>query len=242
METVKKYLKEIIIGILVLSILLVSKCTNDSQNVLQGERNALKEQLVKSNKGLVVFRDRQKIVFDSIFLAEKTKNKEIEQLNLNNKLLEESLSKSKKDLQDKKDSYKNKSYEQLAEIFKQLGYKDVSANTTSVQLQREAPMAVLDDLAEGINCFEDLKTKDKIITNKDQEIKFGNEKIANRDFMLLSKQGEIEKIDLSLKLSEELNLKSDKQIRKLKTRNFLNRILLPVALIGGGFIGVQIAK
>lgn len=238
----KNYCKEIVIGVLIIVLLFVGRYTNNRQNVLQGEKNVLKEQLKKSTKSLNTFREQQKVIFDSIFLAEKVKNKRMEQLNKNNKQLAESIDKSKKELQIKKDSYKNKSLEQLANVFKEQGYENVTFDNISVRLQEYSPVAVLDDLAEGVNCFEDLKSKDNIIKNKDEELEIIQSKVYNRDFLLISKQQEIEKVNISLKLLDELNIKSDKQIKSLKINNIVNKILVPVSLGVGLFVGYKITK
>lgn len=242
METIKKYLKEIIIGVLILSLLLVSKCSNDSQNVLQGERNVLKAQLSENVKAIEVFTKRQKVIVDSINIADKIKDEKISQLHVNNKSLSDKLLQSKQELQNKKDSFKNKSFGQLAEVFIQQGYKEVTASSVAVELKGTSPEAVLDDLAEGFHCFEDLQTLNTTVKNKNEEINIINEKVADRDIKLELNKKEIDMKNLSLNLSQDLNLKADSQIQSLKTNNFVNKLLVPISLIGGFLIGTQLKK
>lgn len=242
METIKKYIKEIIIGGLVLLLLLLGKCSNDNQNVLQGERNLLKRQLSENKKVIIAFKERQKIFFDSIDEQEKIKDNRIKELHTSNKDLALKLDRSKQALEKTKEGYRNKSYAQLAQVFTDQGYTQVTSDTSSVKLCGDSPLAVLDDLAEGNNCFEDLSTLNATIKNKNEEIKLFNEKVVGRDLKIESYVKEIEKKDLSIKLSEELNLKSDKQIRSLKTSNFLTKLFVPAAAIGGFLLSNQLRK
>lgn len=239
---IKKYLKEIIIAALIILLLSISYCSHNQQKIIEGEKMQLKEQLIKEVDGVKIYRKEQKLLFDSISLAEKVKEKRISELNMSNQQLNASLKNSQKELEQKKNSYENKSFEQLAQVFREIGYKDIESTNTSVNLLNYTPMEVLDDLAEGSACFKDLDTNKSIIKNKDEEIVLIQEKVLNRDLQIASKQVETEKLDAALKLSEDINSKSEKEIRKLKTKNFVNRILVPIAFIGGGYLGLQLSK
>ena len=247
METIKKilvqYKREIIIVGLVILLLSVWTCSHNAQKVAQGETKQLKEQLKQQKDGVEVFRKEQKILFDSISLAEKIKDKKISELHNSNEQLSQKLKNSQKELQQKKDSYKNKSFEQLAQVFRESGYKDVSSTNNSVNLEKNEPIAVLEDLAEGLNCFTDLQIKDSIISNKDEEIKISQEKIKNRDLILLSKTDEVEKLDGINQTQEEIIKKTEKQLRQLKTKNFLTTYILPpLVFIGGAYVGTKVVK
>ena len=240
---IKKYTREITIVGLVILLLSVWTCSHNAQKVAQGETKQLKEQLEKSTEGLISFRERQKVIFDSISLAEKLKDKKISELHNSNEQLNQKLINSQKELEQKKQSYKNKSFEQLAQVFRESGYKDVSSTNNSVNLEKNEPIAVLEDLAEGLNCFTDLQIKDSIISNKNQEIKISQEKIKNRDLMLLSKTDEVEKLDGINQTQEEIIKKTEKQLRQLKTKNFLTTYILPpLVFIGGAYVGTKVVK
>ena len=132
---------------------------------------------------------------DNEFDCQNLKDKKIVILRESNDDLNERIKNSQKQLQQKKDSYKNKSFEELARLFKELGYEDVTATNNSVNLEKDTPVDILDNLAEGENCMEIIPMKDSIIYNKDEEIKIIKEKVSNRDFMLVSKQNEIEALN-----------------------------------------------
>jgi hypothetical protein len=102
------------------------------------------------------------------------------------------------------------------EVFREQGYEDVSATATSVNLEKDTPIAILDDLAEGDNCFYSLEVKDSIIKNKNEEIKLEKDKSLNKDLALASKQIETEKLDKALDTSLQLNKKTEKQLKAQK--------------------------
>lgn len=242
-EFYNKHKRKIIFGLMLLLLLIVGTCSHNAQKIAEGEKKQLQEQFRKEKDGVKVFREQQKILFDSLSADSKAKDKKIADLHNSNDKLNKKLENSAKELENKKQSFKNKSFEQLAQVFKEQGYKDVSATPTSVSLEKDTPVAVLEDLAEGNNCFNDLQTKNEIIANKDEEIKAVNGKLLNKDLALASKQIEVEKIDGSLKTAEEINKKSDKIINNLKTKNFLTTYILPpLVFIGGVYVGANIVK
>lgn len=233
METIKKYWQYFVILILVL--LLINTCSE--KNSKETGIKQLSKQLKVSTDSLVKFREKQTVLFDSIFLAEKIKNKKIIELkNLNNSL-EKQLKISQEKLKQKKESFKNKTYQQLAEIFKQNGYKDITATNNSVNLEKDTPEEILDNLAEGDNRLLDLQIKDSIIKNKDSEISLINEKVLDKDLQLASKQIEIEQLDNSFKISREINKKQENENKKLKRKNFITTYIVPpLVFLAGIFI------
>lgn len=235
MEIIKKYWQYFVILMLVL--LLINNCSKTNNNDNEVKVKQLSKQLKISTDSLVKFREKQTVLFDSIFLAEKIKNKKIVELkNLNNSL-EKQLKISKEKLKQKKESFKNKTYQQLAEIFKQNGYKNITATNNSVNLEKDTPEEILDNLAEGDNRLLDLQIKDSIIKNKDSEINLVNEKVLDRDLQLASKQIEIEQLDNSFKISREINKKQEDENKKLKRKNFITTYIVPpLVFLAGIFI------
>lgn len=236
MEIIKKYWYYVVIVGFVVSTIYT--CTSNKEYELRGEVKQLSEQLEKSTKGLEQFRVRQKTLFDSISSAEKIKNQKITELKNSNNSLEKQLQISKEKLKQRKESFRNKTYQQLSEVFKEMGYTSVTANDNGVNLEKDTPMEVLDDLAEGENCAQDLKIKDSIIKNKDSEISLVNEKVLNRDIQLASKQIEVGKLDESLQISREINKKQEKENKQLRKKNFITTYIVPpLAFIAGFLIG-----
>lgn len=234
METIRK--TTITLILIVILLLSVNYCSHNRQKIVEGEKKELENQLKKSTESIKKFRERQATLFDSLLKLESLKDKRITELKKSNDNLNQRIENSQKQLQQKKDSYKNKSFEELARLFKELGYEDVIATNNSVNLEKDTPVDILDNLAEGENCMEIIPMKDSIIYNKDEEIKIIKEKVSNRDFMLVSKQNEIEALNQIQKTLENINKKSEKEIKNLKLKNTLKWVYVGLA----GFVGFKI--
>lgn len=233
METIKKYWKYIIVFMLVL--LAVETCSkNDSK---EQEIKQLSEQLEESTNGLKQIRKKQTVLFDSLFLLDKFKNEKIAELRKSNEQLYQQLQISRKNLEQRKQTFRNKNYEQLSKIFIEMGYKDVTATNNSVNLEKDSPIEILDNLAEGDNCFYDLKTKDSLIKNKDEQIKLTQEKVLNKDLQLASKQFEVDNLEENIEISRKINEKQEKENKKLRRKNFITTYIIPpLAFLTGMFI------
>lgn len=236
METIRKITITFIL--IVILLLSVSYCSHSRQKIVEVEKKELERQLKESNENIEKFRERQSILFDSLIRLENLKDKKIVILRESNYDLNERIKNSQKQIQQKKENYRNKSFEDLAKSFKELGYKDVTATNNSVNLEKETPIDILDNLVEGENCAEIIPIKDSIIANKDEEIGIIKEKVSNRDFMLLSKQDEIQKLNEIQKTLENINKKSEKEIRNLKVKNTLKWVYVGLA----GFVGFKIGQ
>lgn len=233
METIKNYWEYIVILILVL--LLLNTCSE--KNSKKTEIKQLNEQLKQSITKLSTFREKQTVLFDSIFLAEKIKNEKIKELQKSNTDLEKQLINSHKKLEQRKQTFRNKNYEQLAEVFREIGYKDVTATNNSVNLEKDSPIEILDNLAEGDNCFYDLKMKNNLLKNKDLELKLTQEKVLSRDLQLASKQFEVYNLEENIEISREINKKQEDENKKLRRKNFITTYIIPpLAFLTGMFI------
>ena len=244
MEKIKMYWKEISFVVIVIILLSINSCSNNRQNQLEGEKKVLKEQLQQQKDGLKVFRKEQKILFDSLSAENTKKDKRITELNNSNNNLYTELSKSAEKLKKQKKDIASYTYKQSAEALNErYNTKSVLATSTSVNLQDSIPNLVIEELAEKDAQEYDLNTYRGLIKNKDEEIKLTQEKVLNKDLEIASKQIETEKLDIALKLSEDINKKSEKQIKALKTKNFIMTYLVPPTAIFLGFkAGQQLAK
>lgn len=238
-----KYIREISIVGLIILLLSVSYCSHNQQKVAEGEKKVLKEQLAQQKKSLKDFKAIQKNLFDSISAQEKIKDKKIAELQETNKQISKKSAENLKKLREKQKqiaSFDNaESADYINVYFQGL---DAIPTQTSVNLENNYPNLVVAELEEKQYLEKEIVLRDSTIVNKDEEIKLTQEKVLSRDLIIASKQIETEKLDSALKLSEDINKKSEKEIRKLKTKNFINRILVPVALGVGVFTGVIIAK
>lgn len=218
MENIKKYWKEISIAIMFILLLLVSNCSHK----LQGERSILKDQLKQEVDGVKIFKEKQKILFDSLSAENVKKDKRITELQENNKELDKKLENSAKKLTEKKKEIVKYTYVQSAEALKErYNTKAVVATNSSVNLLDSIPNLVIEELAERDNLAIDVETYRTKIVNKDEEIKLGNEKLLNKDLALASKQIETEKLDKALNTSLELNIKTEKQLKAQKVLKWI---------------------
>lgn len=215
-----------------IALLLVSNCSHK----LQGERNILKDQLKEEVDGVKIFKEKQKLLFDSLSLENTKKDKRISELQENNKQLDKKLENSAKKLEKKKKEIVSYSYTQSAEYINEY-FQGLDAIPTekSVNLELNLPNLVVEELEEKQFLEEAIYIKDSIIKNKDEEIKLGNDKILNKDLALASKQIETEKLDKALDTSLQLNKKTEKQLK-------VQKVLKWIYAGAGAFLGWQIAK
>lgn len=228
----KKYWKELCIVIMILALILVSNYSCK----LQGERNILKDQLKDEVSKVKVFKQKQKVLFDSLFAENLKKDTRISKLQKSNEEIDKNLQNSVKKLAEKKKEIANYTYIQSAETLKErYNTKSVVATNNSVNLLDSIPNLVIEDLAEmdKLNLdVEDYKTK---VANKDEEIKLSNEKLLNKDIEIASKQIETDILNKSLDISTKLNKKTQNQLR---TQKVLKWVYAGI----GATLGILIAR
>ncbi len=237
MEKIKQYWKEISIALLLVGLLTVSTCSHNSQMKAEGEKVQLKKELKEIKTKIVESEKASKILFDSLSLEDAKKDKRITELSKSNKdLLDKQISREK-ELKKEKEKIAKYSYTQSAQVLNNRYNTDaVKATTTSVNLEKDIPNKVIAELIEKDVCKENSADKDKTIENKDEQIKLEQEKTLNANLKVVSVQAEKELLKDGLQTAEEMNKKSEKQIKSLKTKNFINKILIIGAFIGGIFI------
>lgn len=239
----KKYWKEISVALLVIVLLTVSTCSHNSQMKVEGEKIQLKKELKETKTKIAEAGKATKVLIDSLSLEDAKKDKRIlELINSNDKLLANQKLREKK-LRKEKEKIAKYSYTQVEDFLSQR-YEtiDVKATESSVNLYKETPKLVVAELVEKDYMALDLQDKSKVIVNKDEQIKLEQEKTLNANLKIASVQVEKELLKDGLQTAEEINSKSEKQIKSLKTKNFVNKVLVPIALGVGVFTGILITK
>lgn len=221
-----------IIGI-ILGLLLAHNCANDREKELNGENKQLKEQLKKQREELLTQEENRRALKDS-FSREIKKIKEKEQiLTENNRNLQNKVVDLQKKLNKSKEIISNYTYEQSSLAFNARYGKGSSVFTdTSVNLLKTTPQKTLSELAEKDVLQEEVKIKDEIIVNKDSIIDGKNKVIDLREKEIVEAEKTISMQKETLETSEKLNDNANKQIKKLKVKNTVKSLLIPIMIIG----------
>ena len=237
MEKIKQYWKEISIALLLIALLTVSTCSHNSQMKAEGEKTQLKKELKETKTKISEAAKATIILIDSLSAEDAKKDNRIAELNKNNKQLLSSQIAREKELKKEKEKVAKYTYAQSAQVLNERYRTDaVKATTTSVNLEKDIPNKVITELVEKDACEKDSADKDKTIENKNEQIKLEQEKTLNANLKVASVQVEKELLKDGLQTAEEINKKSEKQIKSLKTKNFINKVLVIAAFIGGIFI------
>jgi hypothetical protein len=239
MKKIKQYWKQISVALVFIALLTVSTCSHNSQIKAEGEKIQLVEELSEIKIQIIDAEKATKALVDSLSAEDAKKDRRIAELKKSNKQLLDRQVLREKELKKEKEKIAKYSYAQAAQAFK-VEYKTeaVVATETSVNLGQDIPNKVLADLAEKEVCEKDSADKDATIKNKDEQIKLEQEKTLSANLKTASVQVEKELLKDGLQTSEEINKKSEKQIKSLKTKNFINKILIIGAFVGG----ISIAK
>lgn len=234
MEKIKQYWKQISVALVFIALLTVSTCSHNSQMKAEGEKIQLKKELSEIKIQIADAEKATKALVDSLSAEDDKKDRRIAELSKSNKdLLARQIAREKY-LRKEKEKIAKYSYAQSAQVFR-AEYKTqaVVATETSVNLGEDVPNRVLADLAEKEVCEKDSADKDATIVNKDEQIKLEQEKTLNANLKTASVQVEKESLKEGLQTAEEINKKSEKQIKSLKTKNFVNKIFVIGAFVGG---------
>jgi thiol:disulfide interchange protein len=237
MEKIKQYWKELVIALSLIALLTVSTCSHNSQMKAEGEKIQLKKELKEIKVKIAEAEKTTKVLFDSLSAEDAKKDKRIADLNKSNKQLSDNQIAREKELKKEKEKISNYSYTQSAQVLNERYKTDaVKATATSVNLEKDIPNKVIAELVEKDVCEENSADKDTTIKNKDGQIKLEQEKTLSANIKTASVQVEKELLKDGLQTAEEINKKSEKQIKSLKTKNFISKVLVVAAFIGGIFI------
>lgn len=239
MKNNKKLISIIVAIILSVGILFfVISRVNEKIQYLKGEMNIYKE-LYENQKNLVNNLEKERLKQkDSLLIVIDMKISEIENLEKNNKSLEERISDIKKrpiiiaETTENLVAYFNQRYETNENIVleNKVALTNLTAGKVNFELEEK-------DHQEDIMFLKDeqLEVKNTIIDN----LKHNNFALNT---IVISAEKEIEERkkleEIASKNIENLN----SQVKQLKKRSTLQKILVPVGIVAGGFLGYQIAK
>ena len=238
MEKIKQYKYQIIITLLAIAFIVFYNWNSNKLQELQGEYNILEKQFTAQKENVILleeFRKKEKDSLNKAISARETENKKIRYYN--------------RTLQDKIDGIKKRPFKVPIDLKTSVAYYNTHYKTVEnevvedkVGLGLSTSTAIITDLEEGNKCEEIIPLKDEQLKNKDLEIVNLNKDKRDLSVLVSSAEKTIE-AGKELQKSAEENIKNlEEQNKKLKTKSFLNKVLVPVALVVGGIIGVQVAK
>lgn len=239
-EFFKQNLKRIIIGVVILVgvMLLAQKCNNNRYNQLKGKYEILEEQYKKQKDGVKVFEENRIKEKDSLDLEIKKREKLNKDLSYQNSTLESKI----KTLSNKK-IVVPKDVQGLVRYFNER-YKtnENKVVENKVGLTEFTAMDVSYELEEGDNLIAIDSMKTIQLKNKDTQIvNLEKDKTDIKTQLTTAEEDILKRKELQKSADDNINnLKS--QVKSLKTKSTLNKILVPVALGVGVFTGLQIAK
>ena len=232
--------KKIIIGVIILLgiLLIAQKCNNNRYNQLKGKYEILEEQYKKQKDGVKVFEENRIKEKDSLGLEIKKREKLNKDLSYQNSTLESKI----KTLSNKK-IVVPKDVQGLVKYFNER-YKtnENKVVENKVGLTEFTAMDVSYKLEEGDNLIAIDSMKTIQLKNKDTQIvNLEKDKADIKTQLITAEEDILKRKELQQSADENINnLKN--QVKSLKTKSTLNKILVPVALGVGVFTGYQIAK
>lgn len=234
MEKIKQYTPYIIIAIVVMLFAVWYNYTNNSYQRLQGEYSVLKAQYEAQKENVKLLDDFRKKEKDSLNKAISSREEENKKLRLRERTL-----------QDKIDGIKKRPVKLPTDLKTSVAYYNIEYKTVEnevvedkVGLGLETSSKVIEDIENGKKCEEIVVLKDEQLADKDSVIVNLETDKKDLSVLVFSAEKQIE-ADKLLQKSADENINSlTKQNKKLKTKNFLNKVLVPAAFV----LGLLIAK
>lgn len=228
----------IIAAILVSLFFLARSCQNDKYNQQKGENQVLKEEIQKVKDGVKVQEENRLREKDSVNSEIQKKDKAIKELK--DKLSQSDFKIAGLEVQRDKEKLKVKSltYAEAAKEYNEI-YKtnNAEAVTEGVTLKKNLPNLVLETVADANYCQEIVKEKDKQLTVFDSIVSAKDNVIKNKDILLVSAEKSVKANKELNQLQTNLNNSLEKENKKLRTKNLLDKVLIPVAAVAGFLIG-----
>lgn len=243
MEQINKFKWWIIAGIIIVILFCVDSCVGKQIDQLHGENKILKEQITQAKDGLKVSKQERLRLKDSIRAENAKKEQKIKE---QDKVIAESKDRIailERKTSKAKEIAKNKSYEAVADTLNVIyGGKNAVATANSVDMKSSLPNQILETIIDANECSEIVKEKDIQLVAKDSVIGIKDGQLKDSALNLFSAEKEIKKHEELDKLQTDLNKNLEKENKKLRTKSWINKILIPVGVTIGAFVGYSVAK
>lgn len=234
-EKLKKYWLHILA--IVALLLLTYTCVNDKQHELEGERKQLKEQLKSAKSALVQQENDRKVLKDSFLREIKKSEEKVSKLEQNNLELRNKVVSLQNKAREEKKKVKNYSNKQFAEYFNnRYNTNTTDFDSTSVKIKADTPKKIVEELIDKDEFEDTVKIQDTIIKNMEKVVEEKDKVIGLKDKEIVEAEKSIKMSAETLKVAEELNKSAEKQIKTLKIKGTVIKILVPLAFIAGFLI------
>lgn len=238
MEKINKYKYQIIAVFLAIAFIVFYNWNSNNLLKLEGERNILKKQYTEQRQSLIKLEEKRKREKDSLNKTIALRQEENARLrdvnsNLQNRIAEvvNRPIKIPTDVKTSVEYYNNKYVT-----------TDNKVVEDKVGLSLSTSNLVITDLEQGEKSKEIIFLKDDQLLNKETEITNLNKDKKDLYTLLTSAEETVTAKD-NLQKSAEENIKNlEGQNKKLRTKSFLNKFLVPISFVVGGIVGTQIAK
>lgn len=234
-EKFKKYWLHILA--IVALLLLTYTCVNNKQHELEGERKQLKEQLKSAKSALVQQENNRKVLKDSFSREIKKAEEKVSKLEQNNLELRNKVVSLQNKAKGEKEKVKNYSNKQFAEYFNiRYNTNTTDFDSTSVKLKSDTPKKIVEELIDKDEFEDTVKIQDTIINNMEKVVEEKDKVIEFKDKEIVEAEKSIKLSAETLKVAEELNKSAEKQIKTLKVKGTVVKILVPLAFLAGFLI------
>ena len=226
-----------IVGALIL-LLTVQTCNNNKYNQLKGEHKVLEKQY-NAQKNVIKTTEEKRIK------EKDSLNKEILKRELSNTNSKNKISELQRKIEQVKSNRiaPSSSYVEIAKEYNEIySTNQAVATNNSVDLKGDLSFRVLENVYDANECQEIFKLKDEQMTEQSNIISNLEKDKAGLNFQLKSSENSINEYKSLNDIAEDNINNLKKQNSKLKTKSVFNKILIPVAFIGGGFLGYRLAK
>lgn len=236
MERINSYKNLIVISILLLLFFIFYSVTSSKFDKLEGQYSVLKKQYEAETA-------KVEVKYQSYLLKVDSIKKEVYLRDLENQRLKT----VNKNLQDKIDGIVNRPINPPKDLQGLVNYYNTLYKTDEnkvvgdkVGLGLYTARDVSYDLEEGSKLAEIIPLKDAQIKNLDSTVTNLNSSKKALTYSLDLSQDQIKEYKELQELASD-NIKNlEKQNRTLKTKNALNKILIPVSVAAGVFIGTKL--
>lgn len=236
----KRIIGQIAIGLIALAV-FIYLFVNHYENVIKeatGKYEYQRELYVKKARQVLELEEARKKERDS--LVSEIKNREDKTLQLvdKNKSLEERINKIK----DKKITVPENIPGLVNYFNTRYLTQENSAIDNKVGLGQKTAQSTIYELEEKDSFSEIIEIKDEQIVLKDEIIDYLEKDKQDLFKMFDAAENEIEERKTLQQMADENINTLEKQVKTLKKTNKLNKVLIPVGFLVGGFVGYKIAK
>lgn len=216
----------------------VRSCVNTQSSFLQGKIASLEEQVGKSKDGLKVAETERLRLKDSIRLEDIKAKEKLKNLQEQKVASEDRVKLLELEAKKAKEKVKDMNLVQVASTLNEIyGGNNATATSNSVETKNSLPYQLVETAIENNSAQDIIKEKNQQLVNRDSVISVKDSQIKSSALNLFSAEKSLQASRELNQLQTNLNTDLEKQNKKLKTKNLIDKIIIPVAAVAGFLIG-----